>query len=258
VKEETPPDLSPRAIRLTIEYDGTAYNGWQTQPNGTTIQQLLEEKLFAFTREEIRVTGAGRTDAGVHALGQVASFATSSGRTPDDFRYRLNALLPPDIAVREATEVDAGFDARRSARGKLYRYRIWNSGVRCAFEGRYAWLLRPALDLEAMRRAAAMLLGEHDFSAFRAADCQAPNPVRVLRRLDIDVDRVRPELCVVHAEATAFLKHMVRNLVGTLVQVGLGKRPAEDVAEVLASRDRRRAGPTAPPHGLFLVEVYYP
>jgi tRNA pseudouridine38-40 synthase len=245
-----------RTLKLLLEYDGTAYQGWQIQATGPTIQGVLEEKLAVLLRSPVRVTAAGRTDAGVHALGQVVSFRTESTMPVARLLRGLNALLPRDIAVRGGEEVPEGFDARRSARGKLYRYRLWNTPERSAFQGPYAWHVPRPLDLDAMREAAQALLGEHDFSAFRAADCPAKNPVRLLRRLEI-LETGGP-LLDLEIEATAFLKHMVRNIVGTLVEVGQGKRPAESLAGLLASRDRTHAGATAPPHGLFLVEIRYP
>jgi tRNA pseudouridine38-40 synthase len=250
------PDVLPRKLKLTLEYDGTAYRGWQVQAEGATIQGVLEEKLEVITGTPVRVTGAGRTDSGVHALAQVASFETRSEIAPEQLVRALNALLPPDIAAQEAELVGPDFDARRSARGKIYHYQIWNAERRSAFHGRYAWRLRRPLQQGAMRAAAAHLLGEHDFSAFRAADCPAKHPVRTVRR--IEITELQAPLVRIEIEATAFLKHMVRNIVGTLVEVGKGKRTPDDVARVLAGRDRTQAGPTAPAHGLFLVRVHYP
>jgi tRNA pseudouridine38-40 synthase len=245
----------PRKIKLSLEYDGTAYQGWQLQATGPTLQGVLEEKLSLLAGAPIRVIGAGRTDSGVHALGQVASFETQSPIPLDELLRALNALLPSDFAVHSATLVPSDFDARRSARGKLYRYRIWNAPERSAFEGRYAWWVKRPLDIAAMRAGAAHLLGEHDFSSFRASNCQAKHPIRKLRLLDIEVTA---PLVRIEVEATAFLKHMVRNIVGTLVDVGKGKRTAESIGALLAARDRTQAGPTAPAHGLFLVSVRYP
>lgn len=244
-----------RTIKLTIEYDGTDYVGWQHQPNGPSIQDALEKALTRLLKEPVRITGSGRTDAGVHAEGQVASFTTAKTLPLKAFVAGTNSLLPDDIAVREAEEREPGFDARRSARGKLYRYRILNRPTRSPLWRRTAWQIFRPLDVESMQRAATDLLGRHDFSAFRASDCGARTTVREIRHVGIER---QGELITLDFEATAFLKHMVRNLVGTLVEVGLGKRSPDSLAALLEGRDRTRAGVTAPAHGLCLVEVYYP
>lgn len=244
-----------RTIQLTLEYDGTDYVGWQVQANGRSIQGEVEKALAALLKTApVKVTGAGRTDSGVHALGQVATFRTESAAPLKAFVLGLNSLLPKDIAVRAASERPEGFDARRSARGKLYRYRVVNRPVRTPLAQRYAWELYSPLDEGAMGRAARSLLGRHDFSAFRASDCEAPHAVRELRKLSVVRDG---EEVTFDVEATAFLKHMVRNLVGTLVEVGQGRRPESSIAELLAARDRARAGATAPARGLCLVQVFY-
>lgn len=246
----------PRNLKLTIEYDGTDYAGWQRQPAPQrTIQQQIEDALERMTGAFACVRGAGRTDAGVHARGQVASFRTDSAIPLRGFQRGLTALLPRDIAVVEAAEVDDAFDARRAARGKHYAYRVWNRVMRSPLEARTSWHVHRPLDLEAMRAAAALLLGEHDFSAFRASDCDRKNPVRTVRRLDVTASR--PHLVTLDIEATAFLKHMVRVISGTLVEVGLGALPAAEVAAILAGGDRDRAGRTAPAHGLTLERVFY-
>ncbi len=241
--------------KLTLEYDGTAFCGWQVQQNGVSVQSEVERALAqlhggAFTR----VQASGRTDSGVHARGQVVSFATEKQLAAVSYERGLNTLLPPSIAVRHAQEVPEGFDARRWSRGKRYVYRLLSSRTRSPLRAAHTWQLFQPLEVDAMREAARALLGTHDFSAFRASDCQAKGAVRELRRLD--VERVADEV-VFNVEATAFLKHMVRNLVGTLVNVGLGKRTPADVAAILASRDRNRAGRTAPARGLCLDEVFY-
>ncbi len=246
--------VTERVIKLTVEYDGTAYVGWQVQPNGPSIQSKLEEALAALVGEPTRVTGAGRTDAGVHARAQVASFRTPRDLPLKAFVAGMNGLLPRDIAVIHAEECRPDFDARRSARGKIYRYRIVNRPTRAPLSARYAWEVFRPLDLAPMQRAALSLVGEHDFSAFRAADCPAENPVREVRRLEV---LPGPDGLAIEVEATAFLKHMVRNFVGTLVEVGAGARDPEDPGRVLAGRDRTRAGPTAPPQGLCLMRVLY-
>ena len=244
-----------RNIRLRLAYDGTRYVGWQVQPNGPSIQAELERALATLHKEPVRITGAGRTDAGVHALGQVASFPAARPLPVQAYVKGMNALLPDDVAVREAAVLDGPFDARRDARGKRYRYRIENLPTRAPLTRLQAWQVFRRLDVEAMRAAAGPLRGRHDFSAFRASDCEAAHPVRELRRLDVETPG--PGRIEVVAEATAFLKHMVRNLVGTLVEVGLGARPAASTVGLLASRDRTLAGRTAPPQGLTLEEVFY-
>jgi tRNA pseudouridine38-40 synthase len=243
-----------RTIRLTLEYDGTGYVGWQVQQNGKSVQETLEQALSKLLGEGVKVTGAGRTDSGVHAAGQVASFATEREIPLRAFVAGTNGFLPSDIAVLDAAECPDTFDARRSARGKLYRYRICNRPVRSPLERRFAWEIFRPLDEAAMARAAVPLVGRHDFAAFRAADCEASTTVREVRRLQV---RREETTIFVEVEATAFLKHMVRNIVGTLVDVGHGKRAEDSVAKVLEGRNRTRAGPTAPPHGLCLVRVMY-
>jgi len=243
------------SVKLVLAYDGTRYVGWQVQPNGPSIQAELERALATLHKGPVRITGAGRTDAGVHALGQVASFAVERPLPVSAYVKGMNALLPDDIAVREAEVRERPFDARRDARGKRYRYRIENGPTRAPLSRLQAWQVYRPLDVAAMRAAAAPLLGRHDFGAFRAADCEAPNAVRELRRLDV-LGEGGGRIEVV-AEATAFLKHMVRNLVGTLVEVGLGARAPGSMVQLLAARDRTLAGRTAPPQGLLLEEVFY-
>jgi tRNA pseudouridine38-40 synthase len=242
-------------VKLVLAYDGTRYVGWQVQPNGPSIQAELERALATLHKEPIRITGAGRTDAGVHALGQVASFAVDRPLPISAYVKGMNALLPEDVAVREAEVREGPFDARRDARGKRYRYRIENAPTRAPLSRLQAWQVFRPLDADAMRAATRPLLGRHDFGAFRAADCEAHHAVRELLRLEVLGERGgRIEVV---AEATAFLKHMVRNLVGTLVEVGLGARSAGSMPDLLASRDRQLAGRTAPPQGLLLDEVFY-
>jgi tRNA pseudouridine38-40 synthase len=240
-------------IRLVIEYDGTRYRGWQLQPNEPTLQGTLETALARLLGTPVRVVVAGRTDAGVHAAGQVACFRTDDRVSPETVRRALNALTPDDIAIRSADLVPSTFDPRRSARSRRYAYRLWNRRVPSPFWHRYAWHVRPPLDVEAMDAAAARLMGEHDFSSFRAAGCDAAHPVR---RVFVSRMVAAGDLIVYEVEATAFLRHMVRNIVGTLVDVGQNRR--DDRFDVLLSgRNRQLAGQTAPAHGLSLVSVNY-
>ncbi|MFE8600616.1 tRNA pseudouridine(38-40) synthase TruA [Archangium violaceum] len=242
-------------LKLTLEYDGTRYVGWQVQPNGVSIQSQLVQALEKLLGERVDVVVAGRTDSGVHATGQVVCFDTPRALPLKAYWKGLNGLLPEDIAVVRAEEVSPEFDPRRWSHGKRYRYRVSNRPSRSPLRRFTHWEVFTPLDVEALRRGAAHLLGRHDYSAFRAADCQAAHAVREVRRVDIQ-GTPGDELSVT-VEGTAFLKHMVRNLVGTLVEVGKGRRPHTWVAEVLASRERKRAGPTAPAHGLVLEEVFY-
>ena len=244
-------------LRLLVEYDGTNYLGWQLQPDGPTVQAVLEQALATALREPVRVRAAGRTDAGVHACGQVVAVPVT--RVPDDLRKlaaSLNALTPDDVAVRDVAVVDDAFDPRRHAQSRVYEYRILTSATPSAFWHRYAWHHPVRLDAGAMARAAAALVGEHDFAGFCTADAD-PMQSTVRRVLVSEIVR-DGDLLVHRIEATAFLKHMVRNVVGTLAEIGRGERPVDTLAQVLASRDRRRAGPTAPAHGLVLAAVRYP
>lgn len=241
-------------LKLTLEYDGAGFVGWQAQPNGRSVQAVLEGAIAKLCGEPVRITGAGRTDAGVHARGQVASLESPRDLPLKAWTAGLNALLPEEVACVRAEEAPAGFDARRWARGKRYVYSILQTPVRSPLRRGRLWEIRRPLDLPAMRAAAPALLGTHDFSALRAADCPARTTVREIRRLSLEQDGARVEVVV---EATAFLKHMVRNLVGTLVEVGHGRRSPDSLPALLEGRDRTRAGPTAPAHGLLLDEVFY-
>ncbi|HUJ25472.1 MAG TPA: tRNA pseudouridine(38-40) synthase TruA [Myxococcales bacterium] len=241
-------------MKLTLEYDGARFVGWQVQAEGRSVQGVLEAAVAKLCGSPMRVTAAGRTDAGVHARGQVVSLAGPRELPIKAWTAGLNSLLPEDVACVKAEVAPEGFDARRWARGKRYIYSILQTELRRPLERGRAWEIRRPLQLGPMREAAAALLGRHDFSAFRAADCPARTTVRDLRRLEIAADGQRVDLVV---EATAFLKHMVRNIVGTLVEVGHGRRAAASIGALLESRDRTLAGPTAPPHGLCLDEVFY-
>lgn len=241
-------------VKLTLEYQGTRYSGWQHQENGPSIQAEIEKALATLHKAPRRVIAAGRTDAGVHARGQVCSFAEEKPLPLTAYVLGMNSLLPDDVAVQEASLAADGFDARRDARGKRYRYRIARVATRAPLTREVTWQLFRRLDVAAMVRAAPALLGEHDFSAFRASDCQAGHAVREVRRLAVIDEGTEVSITI---EATAFLKHMVRNIVGTLVEVGEGKRDPAAMAALLAGRDRTAAGPTAPPQGLCLEEVFY-
>jgi tRNA pseudouridine38-40 synthase len=243
-------------LKLLVEYEGTAYLGWQLQPDGPTVQSVLEQALATALREPVRIRAAGRTDTGVHACGQVVAVPVS--RVPDDLDRllkSLNALTPDDVAIRALSVVGDDFDPRRHAKSRRYEYRILTSRTPSAFWRRYAWHHPVPLDADAMAAAAATLVGEHDFAGFRAADAD-PVHSTVRRVLASEIAR-EDDLLVYRIEATAFLKHMVRNIVGTLTEIGRGERPVSAMADVLAGRDRRLAGRTAPPHGLALVAVRY-
>jgi tRNA pseudouridine38-40 synthase len=242
-------------VKLTLEYDGTRYVGWQVQPNGPSIQAEVERALAELHKAPRRVTAAGRTDAGVHALGQVVSFPEERPLPLAAYVKGMNALLAADVAVRAASIEPDGFDARRSARGKRYRYLVENFETRAPLTRLRAWQLFGPLDVAAMREAARHLVGRHDFAAFQASDCESAHAVRDVRRLDV-VGQAGGRVEVV-VEATAFVKHMVRNVVGTLVEVGQGKREPGAIPALLVSRDRTKAGRTAPPQGLYLEEVFY-
>jgi len=247
-----------RFLKLTLSYDGTAYAGWQIQPDRPTLQGTLEGALQKITSEPIRVIGSGRTDSGVHALAQVVSFATECELAADVLCRAINANLPGDVTVHEVQEVPEGFHAIRDAVRKRYRYVIDNGPVPDAFLRHYAWHVPGRLDAEAMHRAAQSLAGEHDFSSFRAAGSECATSVRTI--FDICVARQRvclTEAITLEVEADGFLYNMVRNIVGTLIEVGRGGQPETWIAEVLAAKERKAAGMTAPPHGLFLVRVDY-
>lgn len=241
--------------RLLVEYDGTDFEGWQLQPGARTVQGVLEEAFARITGRRVVVYGAGRTDAGVHAAGQVANARAETRLEPCVLQRALNASLPRDVAVRSLGQASDAFDARRDARSKLYLYRVWNGATRSPLHERWSHPVPAPLELGAMRAAAASLLGRRDFASFRAAGADGRTSVRTLTRLEV-AGEAGGELRF-EVEGEAFLRHMVRNLVGTLLEVGRARRPAGWPAEVLAARDRRVAGPTAPARGLTLVRVDY-
>jgi len=241
-------------IGMVLEYDGTDYRGWQIQPGLPTIQGSLERALETIIGAPVRVEAAGRTDAGVHARGQVAAFTIGRDVDLRALQRGLNALCGPDIVVRRLATVGDAFDHRRHARSRTYEYRICNAPWPSPFARRHAWHVHRPLDAASMREACATLIGEHDFSSFQAADCDAEHPVRRVDESEIDV---LGEELTYRITATAFLRHMVRSIAGTLVEVGLGERSAAEFAALLAARDRRLGGPTAPSHGLCLTRVVY-
>jgi len=242
-------------FKLTIEYDGTAYSGWQRQAEEPTVQAEIERALAFMTRSTITLTGAGRTDAGVHALGQVANFHCDTRLGPEAFLKGLNSLLPADIAIRDCRRVPEDFHARFDAKSKVYRYHILNRSARAAVGRSYAWFLHRPLDLEAMRRAAEAIVGRRDFKAFESSGSPRAHTVRNV--LDAGWMEGEDRRLTFQIEADGFLRCMVRNIVGTLVAVGLGKLAPGIVRDIIDSRDRKRAGAAAPGRGLFLVEVKY-
>ncbi|HWP59358.1 MAG TPA: tRNA pseudouridine(38-40) synthase TruA [Candidatus Acidoferrales bacterium] len=241
-------------VKLTLEYDGTDYYGWQIQPDRATVQEAVERALAQILGAPVRVCGAGRTDAGVHALGQTAHFECAKPVDLKRLQKGLNALLRPAIVVKAAEAASGTFDARRDALSRVYQYRIWNCPWPSAFYARYSWHVHQALDWTAMAEAARAIIGEHDFSSFRAAGCDASHAVRKVCASSVRRER---DFIVYEIEASAFLRHMVRNIVGTLVLVGRGELSVAGFSDILKLRDRSRAGPTAPARGLFLVEVKY-
>ncbi|HET8696204.1 MAG TPA: tRNA pseudouridine(38-40) synthase TruA [Gammaproteobacteria bacterium] len=246
-------------IAIGIEYDGTDFVGWQIQRHGRSIEGVLAQAVSAVADEPVTVHGSGRTDAGVHALGQVAHFDTRARRTARQWMLGINSNLPADVAVHWVREVPDHFDARRSALERRYRYSILQQASRPALARHRVWWVREPLDCAAMTAASLHWLGEHDFSAFRAAGCQAKSPMRRLISVRV-ARRARPDgaLLALEFRANAFLQHMVRNLVGMLAAIGRGDRPPSAAADVLASRDRAAGDVAAPPAGLALVEVLYP
>ncbi|MBP7867171.1 MAG: tRNA pseudouridine(38-40) synthase TruA [Acidobacteria bacterium] len=243
-----------RNHRIDVAYVGTRYHGWQVQPDRVTVQSLLEQALSTLYQEKVALAGAGRTDAGVHARRQTANYTAPGIIPPPRVPDAVNGLIPRDVRVLGARFVQPGFHARKSARGKVYRYTLYTGRVCPPFRADFAWHFRRTLDLDAMAQAGALLVGRHDFTSFCARVEGEADRVRTVTSLRLT--RSGP-LLYLWIEADGFLHHMVRNIVGTLVDVGCGKRSAGDTTTVLAARDRRAAGPTAPPQGLELVRVRY-
>jgi tRNA pseudouridine38-40 synthase len=246
-----------RTIKLTIQYDGTNYVGWQRQPNGASIQGVLEGALAPIEGAPVSVHGAGRTDAGVHALGQVASVELTAGHDTSTLFRALNAVLPEDIRVVALEEAPRGFHARFSAVAKTYEYRVVNAPIVSAFVHRYVWHITQPLDLDAMRAAAEPLVGRHDFAVFQAAGSTVASTERTIARLDWEDGGGFDLPIVMRVTGDGFLRHMVRNIVGTLVEIGAGRWDPWRVLELLEGGDRTQAGPTAPARGLFLTRVDY-
>ncbi|HAM51240.1 MAG TPA: tRNA pseudouridine(38-40) synthase TruA [Nitrospiraceae bacterium] len=254
-----------RRIKVKLQYDGTFYQGWQVQPSGTTIQGMLQESILRITGEPATFIGAGRTDAGVHAVAQIASFDSSSRLDNVVIKRALNALLPPDVRIIALEDCSGEFHPRYSALRKRYFYLIANTDDVPVFFGRYVWWVRAPLDVEGMKAASGFLRGRHDFSSFRGAGCGAKSPVREVYSLETErfgelaflSARFSGNFIKISLEGDGFLRHMVRNIVGTLVEVGRGRIQPDAVGNILLSRDRRRAGQTAPAKGLFLDRVIY-
>ncbi len=242
-------------FKLIISYDGNAYHGWQRQKSDRTIQAEVEQALNTMTSSHIRIMGSGRTDAGVHAMGQVASFQCDAGLGPEVYYKGLNSLLPDDILILSCDRMQASFHARYDARSKHYQYRILNRELPSLMERNYVWHIKDKLDLAAMQTAAAYLVGRHDFKAFEGTGSPRSTTVREVFRAEILSGAQNRILFDI--EADGFLRYMVRNIVGTLVDVGRNKIAAETVDDILDSKDRGRAGATAPARGLFLMEVHY-
>ena len=244
-----------RNFKMIVEYDGAAYVGWQRQPNGVSIQQILEEAIGRITSGKVTLVGSGRTDAGVHALNQVANFKSLTSLPAEKIFRGVNSVLPPDVVVKNLEEVPIDFHAQRDVQSKIYVYRIRNQGLRPVLGREYFWFIRYPLNIEKMREAAEYLPGTHDFSCFCATGSDVKDRVRTITAITI---KTGPDhLIEITVEAKGFLKYMVRNIVGTLTEVARGKRQPEEMREIIDSRDRNIAGVTAPARGLFLKEVKY-
>ncbi|HPD60757.1 MAG TPA: tRNA pseudouridine(38-40) synthase TruA [Thermodesulfobacteriota bacterium] len=243
-----------RNLKLVIEYDGTNYQGWQSQKNGHTIQDVLEAALSRIMNEKIRLIGSGRTDSGVHALGQVANFKTKSALDTNALFKGANSLLPTDILIKSIEEVPENFHARFSAKSRIYEYRIWNASQPSVFYRSFSWWVQIPLNVELMHQAAFSLIGWRDFSSFQGADHEKVSPEREV--MEAGFRQEGPEV-IFFIQANAFLRHMVRNIIGTIVEVGKSKMSPQEFVEIMEARDRTKAGKTAPAQGLFLKEVCY-
>lgn len=245
-----------KTFKLTVQYDGTDFHGWQRQPGFLTIQGEIERLLSMITGRSVTIEGSGRTDAGVHALGQVASFSAETKLGDADIFRALNGLLLKEICIKECREVTRGFHARFDATGKTYRYCILNRVLKDPFRRRYSWHIQKKLDLEKMTEAASYFVGEYDFKSFENAG--SPR-LHTVRHITSAVFKESDEgMLFFEVSANGFLQNMVRNIVGTLVDVGMGRTRPDRISRIIEARDRTKAGPTAPPVGLFLLEVYYP
>jgi tRNA pseudouridine38-40 synthase len=243
-------------IRLILQYEGSNYHGWQRQKNGVSVQGIIEERLALIFNKQITLYGSGRTDAGVHALYQVANFYSDTSIPPESIKKALNSLLPDDIYVKKAEYTMPEFHSRYSAKRKTYEYRILNANETEVFLRRYTWHLKETLDLIEMRKCLAMIIGVHDFSSFRSSGSSNINPVREMFRAELS-ERDQDGVIRFTFEASGFLRHMVRNLVGTIVDAGKGKITYAEFKEILEAHDRKRAGAKAPAQGLFLKMVEY-
>ncbi|MBI9086604.1 MAG: tRNA pseudouridine(38-40) synthase TruA [Desulfobacterales bacterium] len=244
-----------KKFKIIVEYDGSAYHGWQRQKTDPSVQEAIETALATITGTRLTLTGSGRTDAGVHALGQAAHFSCDTRMKAGELHKGLNSLLPEDIVIRDCRQVPESFHARFDVRRKTYQYRILNRPLPAAIGRQYLWQIRRPLDADAMSRGLAYIVGTHDFKAFEGTGSPRAHTEREIFRAEIEKE---PEgVLAINIEGNGFLRFMVRNIVGTLVDVGTGKRMPEDIQRILASKDRSRAGATAPPQGLFLVRVDY-
>jgi len=242
-------------FKLTIEYDGSEFHGWQRQKKDRTVQGVIETAVATMIGQPVALIGSGRTDAGVHALGQVANFLCDTELSAAIFRRGLNSLLPKDVAIRSCSLVDVSFHARFSAKSKIYQYCILNRDIPAAVGRQYCWFIRKKIDIETLRAAAGYIAGTHDFKSFEGTGSPRSSTIRQVLRAEWQ--QPEPDHLIFRIEADGFLRYMVRNLVGTLVQVGQGDITPDDFRRILLSTDRNQAGATAPPQGLFLMEVRY-
>jgi len=244
-----------RNIKLTIEYDGTNYHGWQIQKNANTVQETIEKAISKLLDSHVGIVGCSRTDVGVHAYGQIAHFLTNSSIPGDKFSYAINNLLPDDIVIKKSEEVSVDFHSRYSSKGKKYRYLIYNNAHSSAIMRNRAYHVRPQLDFEAMQKASQYFSGRHDFSAFQATGGQVRSAIREI--YSMDVFKKEDNLIGIEVSGNGFLYNMVRIIAGTLIYVGMGKIAASEIPQIIDSLDRTRAGKTAPAKGLYLMEIYY-